>query len=183
MDTATDVIFIIVLAVSAISGFHRGFVRSLIDFVGGIIALFAAIHYAENFRSWILTFWGNTAPQWMRDRIWSGIIAVLVLFIIFNVLIHALGNVLNCVCHLPVLRQLNWLAGGIFGLCKGVVVVLLLCALLRVSLPVKISEFVGKPAEQVTDSHIYQSLSGNNPVYMLIQSDLFNEVSRNEYKE
>lgn len=183
MGIATDIIFIVVLAASAVSGFRRGFVRSLIGFVGGIVALFAAIYYAASFRRWMLALLGNTAPQWMRDPVWSEIIAVLVLFAIFDALIHALGNVLNCVCRLPVLRQLNWVAGGAFGLCKGFVIVLLLCALLQVSLPAKISEFSGQPVQKVASSRIYRSLSGNNPVYMLIQSDLFNEVGRNEYKE
>lgn len=179
MDTFADVIMIVVLLVFAVSGFRRGLVRSIVDLVGGIVALCAAVAYSQQFADWLRTFFGNSSPQWMKNPLLAKALAALILFAVFEALIQTVASLLDHVFHLPGLRQINSLLGGVFGLCKGAVVVLLACAVLRISLPAKIPSQPEQSWQKMAYSRIYQAASAYNPVYMLFQSNLWNEVGRN----
>jgi len=180
LETVTDIIMAAILIFSVISGLRRGFIRSLVDFAGGIVALVCAVKYSADFAGWMLKFLGNSSPKWLREPIASKMLAVVILFILFEVLIQLVASLLNFIFRLPVLKQINALLGGIFGFCKGAVIVLLLCAVLRVSLPTNIFPAIRQPMQKVAFSRIYQTVYGHNPVYDLFQSKLLNEVGRNE---
>lgn len=182
MDTLTDIIMVIILAFFAISGFRRGLVRSLVDFIGGIVAVTAAVAYSQQFFNWLQPFFSKSGSAWMQNRLVGRAVAVLILFIAFEVLIQTVAYLLDHVFHLPVLRQINSLLGGVLGLCKGAVVVLLACAVLRVSLPAKIPSKPEQAWQKAGLSRIYQAASAYNPVYMLFQSDLWNEVGKDGKK-
>ncbi len=182
MNTLADLIIILILAAFVVSGFRRGFVRSLVDLVGGIAAIAGAAFYSRQFAAWLQAFSAQSGPTWLRDPLPARAAAVLILFVIFEALIQAAAHVLDHVFHLPVLRQVNSLLGGVLGFCKGAVVVLLACAVLQIALPQPISDEEGQVWQKIGSSRIYQAVSAYNPIYMLFQSDLWNEVSRNEKK-
>ncbi|HEX3017990.1 MAG TPA: CvpA family protein [Caproicibacter sp.] len=180
MDTLTDIIMAAVLVIFAISGFRRGFVRSLVDLIGGIVAVAAAVAYSQQFANWLQPFFSKSGSAWMQNRLFARAVAALILFALFEAIIQTIAYLLDHVFHLPVLRQINSLLGGVLGLCKGAVVVLLACAVLRISLPAKIPNNPGQSWQKIGFSRIYQAASVYNPVYMLFQSNLWNEVGRNE---
>ena len=184
METFADVVMVVLLLLYTVSGFRRGFVRSLVDLLGGIAALIAAVIFSQRFADWVRAFFGNSAPKWMRDPVLSKVLAVIVLFLLFETLIQTVASLLNRIFHLPGLRQINALLGGVLGFGKGAVVVLLLCAVLRVSLPSFSADMPWgqQSLRQVAFSRIYQTVSGYNPVYELFQSDLWNEVGKNATK-
>jgi membrane protein required for colicin V production len=177
LKTFTDAVIVALLLLYAASGFRRGFIRSLVDLLGGIAALIGAVIFSQQFADWVREFLGDSAPQWMNNTILTRVAAVLVLFLLFEGLIQTAASLLNHVFRLPGLRQLNALLGGVFGLGKGAVVVLLLCASLRTSLP----SFSANQQwlKQAAFSQIYQSVSARNPVYDLLQSEFWSEVGNN----
>lgn len=177
MKTFTDVAMAALLVFYAASGFRRGLIRSLVDLLGGVAALIAAVVFSQSFVGWARAFLGASAPQWMSDPVLSKVAAVLMLFVLFEALIQAVASLLNHVFRLPGLRQLNALFGGVLGFGKGAVVVLLLCASLRVSLP----SFAANQQwlKQAAFSQIYQSVSARNPVYDLFLSEFWSEVGKN----
>ena len=177
MKTFADVAMVLILVIFAISGFRRGFIRSLVDLIGGIAALIAAVIFSQQFTDWARNFLGTSAPKWMSNPILSKVVAVLVLFLLFEALIQTVASLLDHVFRLPGLRQLNALFGGALGFGKGLVVVLLLCASLRMSLPSFTSDMPW--LKQATFSQIYQTVSGHNPVYDLFQSEFWSEVGKN----
>ena len=185
LNTLTDVGMLALLVVYAISGFRRGFIRSLIDLVGGIAALVAAVLFAKSFSAWALGAWGPSAPKWLSDPVLSKVAAIFVLFLLFEALIQTVASLLNHLFRLPGLRQINALLGGVLGFGKGSVVVLILCAALRVYLPSSAAAVQSQPQQQLRQaalSQIYQAVSGHNPVYDLFQSQNWNEVGINAKK-
>ena len=175
----------VLLIVFTVSGFRRGFIRSLVDLIGGIAALIAAVVFSQNFAEWARNLIGKSAPKWMSDPVLSKVVAVLVLFLLFEALIQTVASLLNHIFRLPGLRQINALFGGALGFGKGVVVVLLLCAALRVSLPSFTADDMPgmqQSLRQAAFSQIYQTVSAHNPVYDLFQSQFWNEVGRNAKK-
>lgn len=180
MKTFTDIVMAALLVIYTVSGFRRGFIRSLVDLIGGIASLIAAVLFAQNFLDWGRGVLGASAPKWMADPVLSKLAAVLVLFLLFEALIQTVASLIDHIFRLPGLRQINTLLGGVLGFGKGVVLVLILCAALRVSLP----SFAGDIPwlKQASFSQVYQSVSARNPVYDLFQTEFWNEVGRNAKK-
>lgn len=187
MKTFADAAMLAILVLYAISGFRRGFIRSLIDLVGGIAALIAAVLFAKSFAAWVQGVWGPSAPKWVSDPVLSKVAAILVLFLLFEALVETVSALLNHLFSLPGLRQINALFGGAIGFGKGSVVVLILCAALRSYLPsgTAAAAIPSQPQQELRQaafSQIYQAVSGHNPVYDLFQSQIWNEVGSDAKK-
>jgi membrane protein required for colicin V production len=173
----TDAAMAVILVVYAVSGFRRGFIHALVDLLGGIIALVAAILFAKSFAAWALGLFGASLPSWAVDPVISKILAMVILFILFECLIQTIASILSKIARLPGLKQVNALLGGVLGFGKGSVVVLLLCAMLRMSLPATAaSTLQNQTIRQAALSQIYKTVSANNPIYNLMQSQIWNEV-------
>lgn len=71
--------------------------------------------------------------DYLDQTIWQAVfnvLAFLVAFLVLYALVSLVVNLLDHVIPFPVLRMFDWLAGGAFGLVRGVVlVVLILCVL------------------------------------------------------
>jgi uncharacterized membrane protein required for colicin V production len=68
------------------------------------------------------------------------ILCFLVCFAVFYLVLSILVSLLQHVFHFPLLKQLDWLAGGLFGLGRGVLIVcllFLLVPLIRTVIPLK----------------------------------------------
>jgi uncharacterized membrane protein required for colicin V production len=97
------------------------------------------------------------------------IIVTVLLFVLLLLAVRFLAKALNTVFKLPVLHQLNSLLGGVFGLLKGIIIVLLLCAVVQVTIPMmkeKDSRFV---QQTVNSSYIFKTVYQNNPTYSLLK--------------
>lgn len=93
------------------------------------------------------------------------VVITVCLFSIFIALVRSLVRVVSAVFRLPVLRQINSLLGGVFGLCTGGAIVLLLCLLLELVLPMTKDGMFGITQKELNASMVYQTLYQNNPVY------------------
>ena len=110
----------------------------------------------------------NAAPA-TADLISPAIIWLLqllltvILFFILLLLVRLVIKLIGNVFRLPVLRQIDGILGGLFGIFKGAVYIFLVCILLQLLMPVIGNS--SEPMKQVLDkSFIYQFIFYNNPI-------------------
>ncbi len=112
---------------------------------------------------------GDNAAQATADLISPAVIWLLQLIltiILFFVLLALVRLVLRLVLktlRLPVLRQANGILGALFGICKGVIYLFLICVLLRLLMPLLGSGSAGLQ-EALQGSVVYQWIFQNNPM-------------------
>lgn len=112
---------------------------------------------------------GNNAAPATADLISPAIIWLLqllltvILFFILLILVRLVIKLIGNVFRLLVLRQVDGILGGLFGIFKGVVYIFLACILLQLLMPVIGNS--SEPMKQVLDnSFIYQFIFYNNPI-------------------
>ena len=112
---------------------------------------------------------GNNAAPATADLISPAVIWLLqllltvILFFILVILVRLVIKLIGNVFRLPVLRQVDGILGGLFGIFKGVVYIFLVCILLQLLMPVIGNS--SEPMKQVLDnSFIYQFIFYNNPI-------------------
>ena len=112
---------------------------------------------------------GNNAAPATADLISPAVIWLLqllltvILFFILVILVRLVIKLIGNVFRLPVLRQVDGILGGLFGIFKGVVYIFLVCIVLQLLMPVIGNS--SEPMKQVLDnSFIYQFIFYNNPI-------------------
>ena len=163
MSILLDVSVCIVVFVFAIIGFKQGLVVSLVQFVGHVAALIAAIMLSNVVAEWIC---GKDAVDPLK---FAGIqiVVTLLLFIALQLVVRLLANALKMVFHLPILRQVDALLGIVFGFLQGIVVLMLLCSLLALSRPYLEEKGIPLTDEQIGSSILFKQAYENNPVFLL----------------
>jgi membrane protein required for colicin V production len=115
--TLADLLIVVVLAVSVISAFIKGFLLEIFSLAGVIFGLFfAAANYME-LAPWILRF--------VHEKDVANLIAFVVIALLIMVLAGLAGRLLRSVIRTVGLGILDRLAGAVFGLAKGCIVVTL----------------------------------------------------------
>lgn len=181
MGTVVDLLFLAILVVFAVSGFRRGFVRALVEFLGSIAAVVVTAFYSRPLADQLLPWLAKTGQPWLQNPFVAKIVAGALLFAALEAVVQVFARVLDTLFRLPVLRQINALLGGALGLLKGAVVVLLACAALQlVLLPAGLWQKAPEPWREVSLSRIYQYAAARNPLYTMFQTHLWNEAGRNE---
>jgi membrane protein required for colicin V production len=179
LGTFVDILLLAVLAGFAISGFRKGFVRSLVGFVGSIAAVAVTAYHSQKLAADLLPWLEKTNIKELQNPFVAKLIAAVLLFAVLEALVQVIAHALGTVFRLPVLRQINALLGGVLGLLKGGVVVLLVCAALRlILLPAGLWQSTPQVWREISHSRIYQYAAGRNPVYTLFQTHLWNEVGK-----
>ena len=91
------------------------------------------------------------------------LLLTVILFFFLVILVRLVIKLIGNVFRLPVLRQVDGILGGLFGIFKGVVYIFLACILLQLLMPVIGNS--SEPMKQVLDnSFIYQFIFYNNPI-------------------
>lgn len=70
-----------------------------------------------------------TLADYLDQTVWVavfGVVAFIIMFALIYIVVTMFVNLLNHVISFPVLRRVDWLIGGIFGLLRGAVVCMLL---------------------------------------------------------
>ncbi len=80
------------------------------------------------------------------------IILVLVFFILLMIITGFLVKTVSRAFNIPIIKQINTVAGGALGLVKGIIVVLFITMILRTSIPLMLNQ-----TKQETDSQISQT--------------------------
>ena len=188
MGILLDAGLCLILLIFVISGFKHGFIRSFVELVGSIVAVAASIIFSYKVADLIHPFLAEHVkhlqtfiPQAMFERS----VAIVIVYIVLEIIIHILANILGAVFSLPILKQINAILGGVFGLLKGAVIVLLICSFLQLFLPLYIkNSSKGKINwQQISTSSIYKYTAKRNPVYELFNNDIWHKVGKNESKK
>ena len=183
MGVLTDILFGIILVFFTVSGFRRGFAHSVVDLVGSVAAAAAAVLCAPRALAWAAPYLGAAKGPLLGSSAARLAVTVVVLFILFEILVHAAAALLDRLFRLPGLKQVNSLLGGALGLCKGAVVVLLACAALRLALPASIPQKPSQEWQKTGLSRIYRTVSAHNPLDTMLRTNFWNEVGSHGQKE
>jgi uncharacterized membrane protein required for colicin V production len=121
-----DLAIIIILIIGFFVGLKRGLIMQLFHLVGFIIAYIAARTYYDDLAP-KLTLWipypsrgENSTLKLLTDSAdmeaaFYRAISFVIIFFAVKILLRIIGAMLDFIAHLPVLKQLNTLGGGILG--------------------------------------------------------------------
>jgi uncharacterized protein YkwD len=137
-----DIILVIVILLSVLNGYRRGFIHGVLDLAGWVLGLLAALRYYHSFAEWI----GLHFNLW--SEVWDQPIAFVVVALLVCVSVQVIGNLLLSQLPQDIQdRRVNQLFGVIPGFVNGLIIVAILSALL-LALPV--SEGVSERARDST---------------------------------
>ncbi|GHH97240.1 CvpA family protein [Neobacillus kokaensis] len=144
-----DLAIIIFLVIGFLVGLKRGFILQLVHLTSFIIAYVVAYLYYDEFAP-KLTLWipypsfGDdptlkilTDSSDMETAFYRAIAFVIIFFAV-KIILQIIGSMLDFVAHLPVLKQLNVWAGGVFGFLE---VYLIIFILLYIAALIPIEQF------------------------------------------
>lgn len=143
-----DVLLAIVIVLSLLNGYRRGFVHGLLDLAGWVVSLLAGLRFYHSVAQWL----GPHFDLW--TEVWDQPIAFVLVALLASVLVHAIGYWL--LRRLPEdihERQANRVFGLIPGFINGVIIASILSALL---LAVPLSDGL---SERTRDSAVVNRLA------------------------
>ena len=143
-----DILLVVVILLSVLNGYRRGFIHGVLDLAGWILSLFAGLRYYHPLARWL----GPRIDVW--SEVWDQPIAFVLIAIFVGVLVHAIGYAL--LRRLPEdidERPVNQALGVIPGFLNGLIIVAILSALL---LAIPLSEGV---SERTRDSALVNRLA------------------------
>jgi uncharacterized protein YkwD len=143
-----DVLLVIVILLSVLNGYRRGFVHGVLDLAGWALSLIAALRYYQPLAHWL----GPRLDLW--SEVWDQPIAFVLIAVFVGVLVHVIGYWL--LRRLPEdihERHANQLFGIVPGFVNGVIIVAILSALL---LAIPLSEGM---SERTRDSAIVNRMA------------------------
>ena len=110
-----DIILGVLLLISVINGFSRGFVEELTGLVALILGIWIAIHFSDLVGNFLIKIFHVSFKHF-------SIIAFFITFLIVVVLVHIIGSFVNRLVKAVSLGFLNRLAGLAFGAVKGALI-------------------------------------------------------------
>lgn len=97
------------------------------------------------------------------------VLAVIVLFFLFMMVVRALAGVLSTAFHLPILRQVDALLGGVLGLLLAVASLWILLAAVEVFTPMLASDMQAQMEDALRQSTLAGPLVNWNPLDIMFQ--------------
>jgi membrane protein required for colicin V production len=152
-----DLIIGIPIILLAIMGFRNGFIKEIAALTALILGLYFAIYFSE----WVADHLNTYLDMGHR---WLFIIAFILTFVIVVLAVSLIGKLLNKIAALAALGIINRIAGMLFGIAKGVLimsVLILLFAMIdnRASIlkkDVKEGSLLYQPIEKVAPFILYK---------------------------
>ena len=120
-----DVLLVVLLMLSVLNGYRRGFIHGVLDLAGWVLSLLAGLRYSQPLAQWL----GPRFNWW--NEVWDQPIAFVLVALAVGVGIQLIGYFL--LSYLPANiqeRRINRLLGIIPGFVYGVIIVAILSALL-----------------------------------------------------
>jgi membrane protein required for colicin V production len=146
-----DLIIVILIAFSVISGFSNGLVREVASLAGLILGIWGAIRFS-GFTALTLNEWFDMSGRY------TGIIAFIITFCAIVVIIHFIGVLADKIIDTVSLGFLNRLLGMIFGAIKNILILSVIFSVFNA-----IEERRHFLPKSVEESKFYQPVSGIVP--------------------
>jgi uncharacterized protein YkwD len=121
----TDILLVIVIVLSLLNGYRRGFVHGVLDLAGWVLSLLAGLRYYHPVAQWL----GAHFHLW--SEVWNQPIAFVLVAVLAGVAVHVIGYWL--MRRLPEdihENRVNQLFGLVPGFANGVITAAILSALL-----------------------------------------------------
>jgi membrane protein required for colicin V production len=147
-----DLVIVILLGLSVISGFTNGFVKEVASLAALILGIWGAIKFST-FTAAKLYDWFDMSGQYV------GIIAFLVTFLVIVVVIHFIGILADRFIDAISLGFLNRILGMVFGLLKSILIMSVIFVVLN-ALDAR-RPFL--PKEKIEQSRFYNPISDIAP--------------------
>ncbi len=147
-----DIVLVVFLILSAIHGFSKGFVEELAGLVALILGIWAAIHFSD------------IVARFLTENLhitfqYLSVVAFLLTFIVVVILVHLIGSFFNKLVHSVALGFLNRLAGLVFGVIKGALILSMILVIFH-----KINEDTHIISESTkADSKLYNPIRNFTP--------------------
>ena len=113
--TAFDIVFVLIVLVSALVGYARGAIKELVTLCAFLLAALAAVfalpYSGALFRRLVHPAWAGNAC------------AVLVVFVLAYIVVRVIGGLITRHVHGSALGGLDRAAGGVFGVARALVLV------------------------------------------------------------
>jgi uncharacterized protein YkwD len=120
-----DIFLVLLVFMSVVYGYHRGFILGVLDLVGWALVLVAGLRFYQPVARWL----GARVDMW--SEIWDKPLAFVLIAIIVLVVVQALGQALLQRLSKDVhKRRTNQILGTIPGLANGLITAALVSALL-----------------------------------------------------
>jgi len=149
MNSAINIIIIVILAVYFISGMRRGLIRQIMDIVGIIVAFICAFYFAKYLADYL-------EVKFSFNYHLSLVISAVAVFIGIILIFRLIGTIFRKLADITLLSGVDTIGGGIFGAFKGVLLVsLILVVALSLPLP---DDFESDLKENKLASAIYPVL-------------------------
>lgn len=113
-----DIILIVPMAFGLIRGLFRGFIREVLGLAAIAIGIAASYFYAAELAAYLRISFPNTGQ-------WLDMLSYLMIFTLVVIVINLLARYLTNVSRLLALGLINRIAGGLFGLCKVLLILML----------------------------------------------------------
>ena len=120
-----DILLVIVILLSVLNGYRRGFVHGVLDLAGWMLSVLAGLRYYQPVAQWL----GPRIDLW--SEVWDQPVAFVLVALVVGVGVQIIGYLL--LRHLPEdihERRVNQLFGIVPGFVNGLIVVAILSALL-----------------------------------------------------
>ena len=120
-----DILLAIVIVLSVLNGYRRGFVHGVLDLAGWVLSLLGGLRYYETVARWL----GPRVDVW--SEVWDRPIAFVLVAVFVFVIVQVIGYLL--LVRLPrdiQERRVNQVLGVIPGFVNGVIIVAIISALL-----------------------------------------------------
>ncbi|PTL39895.1 CvpA family protein [Alkalicoccus saliphilus] len=132
-----SIFLIIMLLISFMVGYRRGFILQAVHIVGLIISFLVAWLYYENL-SGIIQLWvpetqlPDESPwplmneAFGNENVYYNGIAFVIIFIVVKIITQIIGSMLDFVGNLPVLHFINNWLGAVLGFIEGLIITAIL---------------------------------------------------------
>lgn len=120
-----DILLVILVVLSLLNGYRRGFVHGVLDLAGWVLSLLAGLRYHQTVASWL----GPRVDLW--SEVWDQPIAFVIVAVVVGIAVHAIGY--WALRRLPEdihERQLNQIFGLAPGFINGLITAAIVSALL-----------------------------------------------------
>ena len=120
-----DILLVLVIALSVMNGYRRGFVRGVLDLAGWVLSLIAALRYYQSVAQWL----GPRIDLW--SEVWDQPIAFVIVALVTGVIVHVIGYwALQRLSDDIEDSQTNHIFGILPGFVNGMITAAVLSALL-----------------------------------------------------
>ncbi|WP_064092566.1 CvpA family protein [Rossellomorea aquimaris] len=164
-----DLAILIILLIGFFIGLKRGFILQAIHMAGFIVSFIVAYIYYDQLAP-KLTLWipypvldeqsklNMIFESTNLDQAYYRVIAFAMIFFAVKILLQIIGSMLDFVAHLPILKQLNILGGGLLGLVETYLVIFILL-FIAVLLPIESVQLL------INHSIIAEAMVKHTPVF------------------